>query len=110
LPPWLEEPKRCESSSNAGRTVPRSATACAAEEAEFVLGAKEGQRLTVKLTSVPDKSSVFEFFAEGDIEHPHDTQFGYSGVLPMTGDYFITVKRSAGAKGVSRFRLAVTVR
>jgi hypothetical protein len=60
---------------------------------------------------MPDKSSVFEFFAEDDaVGHQHDAQFTYSGVLPMTGDYFITVKRSAGAKGTSRFRLAVTVR
>ena len=78
------------------------------EEAEYVLGAKQGQRLTIKLTSVPDKSSAFEFFSEDDTGHPHDTQLSYSGVLPMTGDYFITVKRSAGAKGTSRYRLAVT--
>ena len=80
------------------------------EEAEYVLGAKQGQRLTIKLTSVPDKSSAFEFFSEDDTGNPHDTQLSYSGVLPMTGDYFITVKRSAGAKGTSRYRLAVTVR
>ena len=80
------------------------------EEAEYVLGAKQGQRLTIKLTSVPDKSSAFEFFSEDDTGNPHDTQLSYSGVLPMTGDYFITVKRPAGAKGTSRYRLAVTVR
>jgi hypothetical protein len=80
------------------------------EEAEYVLGAKQGQRLIIKLTSVPDNSSVFEFFGEDDTGHQHDTQFSYSGVLPMTGDYFITVKRSTKAKGTSRYRLAVTVR
>jgi hypothetical protein len=82
-------------------------------EVDYVLGAKEGQRLTIKLTSVPDKSSAFEFFGEDDTGHPHDTQFGYSGVLPMTGDYFITVKRPAGVagrKGTFRYRLTVTVR
>src|SRR5215831_2132766 len=36
------------------------------EEAEYVLAAKKGQRLTIKLTSVPNRSSVFEFFGEGD--------------------------------------------
>jgi len=82
-------------------------------EADYVLGAKEGQRLTITLTSVPAKSSAFEFFGDDDTGHPHDTQFGYSGVLPMTGDYFITVKRPAGAagrKGTFKYRLAVTVR
>ena len=82
-------------------------------EVDYVLGAKEGQRLTIKLMSVPAKSSAFEFFGEDDTGHEHDTQFGYSGVLPMTGDYFITVRRSAGAagrKGTFKYRLSVTVR
>jgi hypothetical protein len=81
------------------------------EEAEYVLGAEQGQRLTIRLISVPNESSVFEFFAEDDpVERQHHTQSSYSGVLPQTGDYFITVKRSAQAKGTSRYRLAVTVR
>jgi hypothetical protein len=82
------------------------------EEAEYVLAAKEGQRLIIRLTSVPAKSSVFMLFGEGDdaAGFKHDANFSYSGVLPKTGDYFITVKRSAAAKGTSRFRLVVTVR
>jgi len=82
------------------------------EEAEYVLAAKEGQRLIIRLTSVPAKSSVFELFGEGDdtAGFKHEANFSYSGVLPKTGDYFITVKRSTAAKGTSRYRLAVTVR
>jgi hypothetical protein len=81
------------------------------EEAEFVLDARQGQRLTITLTSVPDKSAVFELFAEGDYDHKlEQASVRYSGVLAKTGDYFITVKRPAGAKGTSRFRMAVTVR
>jgi hypothetical protein len=82
------------------------------EEAQFVLAAKEGQRLTVKVTSVPDKSAVFKLLVEGDdtSELLQDAKLSYAGVLPKTGDYFIFVTRSAGAKGPSRFRLAVTVR
>jgi hypothetical protein len=82
------------------------------EEAEYVLAAKQGQRLIVKLTSVPDKSSVFELLSEGNdtLELMHDVDVNYSGVLPKTGDYFITVKRSTEAKGVSRYRLTVGVR
>jgi hypothetical protein len=64
----------------------------------------------VKLTSAPDKSAAFEFFSEDDTGHPHGMQLSYSGVLPTTGDYFITVKRSAKAKGTSRYSLSVTVR
>jgi len=81
------------------------------EEAEYVLAAKQGQRLTIKLVSVPAKSSKFELLGEGSDTNEllHDLDFSYSGLLPSTGDYFITVKRSTTAKGVSRFRLTVAV-
>jgi hypothetical protein len=103
------EPLRIEFKHGAyGATISESVRGD--EEAEYVLGANKGQRLIIKLTSVPDKSSAFEFFGEDDTGHQHDTQFSYSGVLPMTGDYFITVKRSKEAKRTSRYRLAVTVR
>jgi hypothetical protein len=80
------------------------------EEAEYVLAAKEGQRLIINLTSVPAKSSTFRFFGEDNDTTGigHDANFSYSGVLPRTGDYFITVKRSTVAKGTSRFRLTVS--
>jgi hypothetical protein len=82
------------------------------EEAEYVLAAREGQRLIITLTSVPAKSAVFEVLREGDDtpELLHDLDVSYSGVLPRTGDYFITVKRSTAAKGTSRYRLTVAVR
>jgi len=82
------------------------------EEAEYVFAAKEGQRLIIKLTSVPDKSSVFTLLGEGNNTGglQHDAHLSYSGVLPKAGDYFITVKRGGEAKGTSRYRLSVTVR
>jgi len=81
------------------------------EEAEYVLAAKQGQRLIIKLTSVPGKSAVFKLLGEGNdtAELLHDVDFSYSGVLPKTGDYFITVMRSTEAKGTSRYRLTVAV-
>ena len=81
------------------------------EEAEYVLAAQKGQRMTIKLISVPDKSSAFELFGEDHdtLGLQHDANFSYSGVLPKTGDYFITVKRSTKGKGTSRHRLVVTV-
>jgi hypothetical protein len=36
------------------------------EEAEYVLAAKEGQRLIIHVTSVPDKSAMFKLLAEGN--------------------------------------------
>jgi hypothetical protein len=82
------------------------------EEAEYVLAAKKGQRLIIKLTSVPVKSSVFQLLGEDNdtLGLEHDANFDYSGVLPKTGDYFITVSRPTEAKGTSRYRLTITVR
>ena len=82
------------------------------EEAEYVLGAKKGQRLIIKLTSIPVKSSVFQLLGEDNdtLGLEHDANFEYSGVLPKTGDYFINVKRPTEARGTSRYKLTITVR
>ena len=82
------------------------------EEAEFVLAAKQGQRLTIKITSVPVKSSVFQLLGEDNdtLGLEHDANFDISIVLPKTGDYFINVKRPTSAKGTSRFKLTVTIK
>jgi hypothetical protein len=82
------------------------------EEAEYVLAAKKGQKLIIKLTSVPVKSSVFQLLGEDNdtLGLEYDANFDYSGTLPKTGDYFINVKRPTEAKGTSRYRLTVTVR
>lgn len=82
------------------------------EEAEYVLAAKKGQRLIIKLTSAPVKSSVFQLLGEDNdtLGLEYDANFDYSGVLPRTGDYFITVARPTKAKGTSRYKLVVTMR
>ena len=82
------------------------------EEAEYVLSARKGQRLIIKLTSVPVKSSVFQLLGEDNdsLGLEYDANFDYSGVLPKTGDYFINVKRPTEAKGTSRYRMTITIR
>jgi len=82
------------------------------EEAEFVLAAKKGQRLVIKINSVPVKSSVFQLLGEDNdtLGLEHDANFDISIVLPKTGDYFINVKRPTEAKGTSRYKLTVTIR
>jgi hypothetical protein len=82
------------------------------EEAEYVLAAKKGQRLIIKLASTPVKSSVFQLLGEDNdtLGLEYDANFDYSGVLPKTGDYFINVKRPTSSKGTSRYKLTVTVK
>lgn len=82
------------------------------EQSEYVLGAKKGQRLVIKLTSVPGKSSVFQLLGPDNdtLGLEYDANYDYSGTLPKTGDYFITVARPGGSKGTSRYKLTVSVR
>lgn len=105
------EPNRIEFKRGTSSTT-ISGTVRGDEQAEYVLAAKKGQRLVIKLTSVPVKSSVFQLLGEDNdtLGLEYDANYDYSGVLPKTGDYFITVSRPTQAKGTSRYRLTVTVR
>jgi hypothetical protein len=82
------------------------------EEAEYVLAARQGQKLVIKLTSVPVKSSVFQILGPDNdtLGLEFDANYSYTGVLPKTGDYFISVKRPTTASGRSRYRLTITIR
>jgi hypothetical protein len=105
------EPNRIEFKRGAKSTT-ISGTVRGSEQAEYVLGAKKGQKLVIKLTSVPAKSSVFQLLGPDNdtLGLEFDANYDYSGVLPKTGDYFITVARPGGSKGTSRYKLAVSVR
>ena len=105
------EPNRIEFKHGTNSTI-ISGTVRGSEEAEYVLSAKKGQRLIIKLSSVPAKSSVFQLLGEGNdtLGLEYDANFSYSGVLPKTGDYFINVRRPTEATGTSRYKLTVTVR
>ena len=82
------------------------------QEAEYVLAAKKGQRLTIKLTSVPYRSSVFDLKApdNADLGLEYDANYAFDKVLPVSGDYFITVVRPTSAKGGSTYKLVITIR
>ena len=82
------------------------------EQAEYVLSAKQGQRLIIKLTATPWKSACFDLKGpEGaDVGLEYDCNWDYSKPLPATGDYFLTVARTAQGKGASRYKMIVTVR
>ena len=82
------------------------------EEYEYVLAAKKGQRLTIKITSTPVKSSIFQLLGEDQdtLGLEHDANFDVSIVLPKDGDYFINVSRPTSNKGSSRFTLAISIK
>ena len=82
------------------------------EQAEYVLSAQLGQRLTIKLTNTPAKSSCFDLKGPdgSDVGLEYDCNWNYSKVLQATGDFFITVARPSQARGRSRYRLTVTVK
>ena len=105
------EPKRIEFKRGTTSTT-ISDTVRGDEEAEYVLSAKKGQRLIIKLTSVPVKSSVFQLLGEDNdtLGLEYDANFDYSGLLPKDGNYFINVKRPTSSKGTSRYRMNITIK
>ena len=82
------------------------------EQAEYVVSGQLGQRLIIKLTNVPEKSSCFDLKGPdgSDVGLEYDCNWNYSKVLQATGDFFITVARPSQARGRSRYRLTVSVR
>src|SRR2546423_6468068 len=104
------EPNRIEFKRGATSTV-ISGVVRGDEEAEYVLAAKKGQRLSIKITSTPVKSSVFQLLGEDQdtLGLEHDANFNVSIVLRKDGDYFINVSRPTERKGSSRYKLAITI-
>lgn len=82
------------------------------EEAEYVIAARKGQRLKIHLTSLPRKSSVFDLKApdDADLGLEYDANYDYSGVLPVTGDYLITVVRPTTSPGKSTYKFVISLR
>jgi len=82
------------------------------EQAEYVLSAKKGQRLIIKLSDTPAKSSCFDLKGPdgADVGLEYDCNWDYSKPLPARGDYFISVARTSQGKGTSRYKLIVTVK
>jgi len=82
------------------------------EQAEYVLAAKKGQTLTVKITSVPARTAGFDLHGPQDVDLglEFDTNLSFSRRLPKTGDYLITVVKLNDAIRASKYTMTVTVR
>ena len=83
-----------------------------AEQAEYVLTAKKGQTLMIKITSVPARTAGFDLHGPEDVDLglEFDTNLSFSRRLPKTGDYLITVVKLSDAVRMSKYTLTVTVR
>lgn len=82
------------------------------EQAEYSFEAKQGQRLSIKLTSTPAKSACFDLKGPdgADMGLEYDCNYDYSKPLPASGEYFLVVSRPSTAKGTARYRMTVTIR
>ena len=82
------------------------------EEAEYVIAARKGQRLTIRLTSTPYRSAVFDIKAPGDADLglEYDANYTFDKILPATGDYFITVDRPTTSKGTANYKMVITIK
>jgi hypothetical protein len=105
------EPNRIEFKRGASSTT-ISGVVHGDEQAEYLLSARQGQRLTIKLTAAPAKSSCFDLQGPdgADVGLEYDCNSNYSKVLSATGDYFLTVSRPLQSKGTSRYRMTITIR
>ena len=81
------------------------------EEAEYVFTARQGQRVTLSLTATPAKSARFELkSADGvDYKFEHDGM-KWSGVAPVTGDYFLNVTRVSQKPGRTTYLLRLAIK
>jgi len=104
------EPLRIEFKHGATSTTINGAVR-GSEEAEYVLAAKKGQRVIMRLRSVPARSAVFQIL-DPDNDKLSLAQGNYDllGTLPKSGDYLITVSRPKQSKGTSRYKMIVTIR
>ena len=105
------EPNRIEFKRGATSTT-ISGVVHGDEQAEYVLSARLGQRLTIKLTNVPAKSSCFDLKGPDgvDVGLEYDCNWNYSKILPTTAEYFLVVSRPSQSKGTSRYKMTITVK
>ena len=82
------------------------------EEAEYVLAAKKGQTLTIRITSVPARTAGFDLHGPENVDLglEFDTNLSFSRRLPKTGNYLITVVKLSDAVRMSKYTMTVTVR
>jgi hypothetical protein len=81
------------------------------QQAEYSLGAKKGQKLTLGLQATPPGSVTLKAMGpETNLELKPNSNQQWEAVLPEDGDYEIWVIRASNKPGISRYKLRVTIR
>ena len=82
------------------------------EEAEYTFNARQGQQLTIKLTSTPMKHTCFDLKGPDGVNPglEYDCNYEYAKTLPATGEYFLKVSRPITGKGTARYKMTITIR
>ncbi|MEZ5426778.1 MAG: hypothetical protein R2747_10960 [Pyrinomonadaceae bacterium] len=76
----------------------------------YIVGAKKGQKMTVKITALEDNAAFTILTPKEDyLENAgeYDDQTNWSGTLPDSGDYRIEV---GGTRGNATYKLTVTIK
>lgn len=105
------EPLRVEFRRGASSATVRGAVRDS-EEAEYVVAARAGQKLTIRLVSTPPGSTVprVQDPDMGAVELAEEGAGVWSVILPKAGDYQITVVRARSRPGRSQYALTLTIR
>ncbi len=77
----------------------------------YYVGAKEGQTMTVNISSL-EKNAVFQIYLEGEQQTlpgagEEDDAMKWSGQLPSDGEYVIVV---GGTRGNATYKLTISVK
>lgn len=72
----------------------------------YILGARSGQKMTVRITSRED-NAVFDIYTPGDGETLAQEATDWSGRLPVSGDYTVSV---GGTRGNASYKLELMIR
>ena len=104
------EPLRIEFKRGASSaTMKQSVTST--EEMEYVFAARQGQRVTITLTSVPARATHVELKSADNPDYKFESDgTKWSGVAPFTGDYWVNVTRVSHKRGRASFSLRLEIK
>jgi hypothetical protein len=81
------------------------------EQAEYILGARKGQRVTVNVAAVPADAIAFELLTplgeEFDLTSSGTT---WTGVLPESGDYMLYVRMAGTQTPRASYTLTLSIK